>query len=292
MYFGEDVWSTDMYGLGYTMEDDLKDSVIGGVEELYVLAAHADEYGIALSEDEKAAIETAAANFIADNSTEALKALGATEEIVEDYLSLVTIQSYMYDAIIAEADTEVSDEEANVSSYSYVTVSKTSYTDADGNTVEYTEDDLELLAKEVKAFATEAAESSLEEAAEDAGYTVQTGTFTADDTSLDADVLAALQELSEGEVSAPIELDSSYYVVRLDAKTDADATEANRQSIISQRQSDHYSEVLDAWKEESGWTLDEKVWAKVSFDNLFTTVSESTETADDTETVSQETTEQ
>jgi foldase protein PrsA len=98
--------------------------------------------------------------------------------------------------------------------------------------------------------------------------------------------------LEEGEVSDVIELDSSYYVVRLDAKTDEEATEETRQDIISERQSDHYSEVLDAWKEASDWTLNEKVWAKVSFDNLFTTIAESTESADETEAELVETTEQ
>lgn len=38
--------------------------------------------------------------------------MGATEDIVEEYLTLVTIQARMHEAIIADADTNVSDEEA------------------------------------------------------------------------------------------------------------------------------------------------------------------------------------
>ena len=38
-------------------------------------------------------------------------------------------------------------------------------------------------------------------------------------------VLTALQGLDEGEVSDVIDTDTDYYVVRLDEKTDADATE-------------------------------------------------------------------
>ena len=291
MYFGEKVWSTDMYGQGTTMEESLKSNSIKGIQAMYTLNAHADEYNIALTDEEKAAITKAAETFIADNSKEALDAMGATKEIVEEYLSLATIQTHMYDAIIAEADTEVSDEEANTSSYSYVTVSKTSTTDADGNTVTYTEDDLKLLATQVEAFDEDAKENGLESAAETAGYTVSTGTFTADTDSIDEAVLTALQGLDEGEVSDLIELDSSYYVVRLDAKTDAKATEETRQSIISERQSDHYSEVLSGWEDSSTWTLNEKVWAKVSFDNLFTTAEESTEAAGATESAA-DTTEQ
>lgn len=284
MYFGEDVWSTDMYGLGYTMEDELKDSVISMIQVMYTMQAHAEEYGVALTDEEKAAITDAAERFITANSEETLEALGATQEIVEEYLTLATIEEYMYDAIIAEVDTEVSDEEANTSAYSYVVVSKTTYTDEEGNSASYTEDELTQLASDMEAFAEDAAENGLEAAAETAGYTVAEDTFTADDAYLDEEVLAALQELDEGAVSGLIELDSYYYVVRLDAVTDEEATEETRQSIIEERQSEYYSEVLTAWEEASGWELNEKVWAKVTFSYHFTTIEESTESVSDTET--------
>ena len=33
-YFGEDVWNSDRYGNGTTMQDNLKDSVIGSIEDI------------------------------------------------------------------------------------------------------------------------------------------------------------------------------------------------------------------------------------------------------------------
>ncbi len=55
-------------------------------------------------------------------------------------------------AIVADADTNVSDADANTSAYSYVNVSKTSYKDADGNTQEYTDDEKAELADTVQKF--------------------------------------------------------------------------------------------------------------------------------------------
>ena len=108
---------------------------------------------------------------------------------------------------------------------------------------------------------------------------MSTGSFASDNTTLDADVLAALQGLTEeGQVSDVVETDSSYYVLRLDTITDADKTEQHRQEIIGKRQSDLYSEVLQGYKDEAEWVLNEKVWETVTFDNLFTTTVESTET--------------
>lgn len=277
-YFGEGVWSSDMSGNGTTMEDSTKTNALESVENMLVLQKHMSEYGVELTEEEKNTIADTAASFMEANSKEALNALGATSEIVEEYLTLMTIENKMHTAMIADADTNVSDEEANTSAYSYVRISKQTYTDADGKSAEYTEDELTKLAETTKEFVAAAKEDTLEMAAESYEYTVSTGTFTKEDESLNEAVLNALQGLKEGEVSDVIDTDTNYYVVRLDKETDADATEETRQSIISQRQSDLYSEVLDGWKEEHEWTVDEKVWKTVTFDNLFTTIVPSTET--------------
>ena len=275
-YFGEDVWSSDLYNNGTTMQDNIKDSVMQSLFDMYTLEAHMAEYDVELTEDDKAEIADTAAAFIADNSKDALDALGADEETVERYLTLATIQNRMHTAIIADADTNVTDEEANTSSYSYVKVSKQSHTDEDGNTVEYTDTELTLLGKTVGMFDMDAKAGTLEDAAEQYDYTVSSGTFTADDSTLDEAVLTALQGLDEGEVSDVIDTDTDYYVVRLDEKTDADATETTRQNIISQRQSDLYDETLKGWEDEHDWTVKDSVWAKVTFDNLFTTTVEDT----------------
>lgn len=280
-YFGEKVWSSDMYGNGVTMETELKTNILNSMEEMYVLEKHAEEYDVALTEDEKAKIKETASAFISANSKEALEALGATSEIVERYLGLITIQNKMYDAIVADADTNVSDEEANTSAYSYVRISKTTYTDGEGNSKEYTEEEQSALAENVETFAKAAATDGLDAAAETYEYTVSSGTFTKDDETLDESVAAALQKLEEGEVSGVVDTESNYYVVRLDSKTDKEATERTRENIITQRQNDLYKEVLDGWKEGHEWEVDEKVWKTVTFENLFTT----TVPTPDTETV-------
>lgn len=282
-YFGEEVWTSDLYGNGTTMQDNVKDSVIQSLFDMYTLEAHMAEYQVELTDAEKTAIANAASEFITANDKDAIKALGADEEIVDRYLTLATIQQKMHEAIIAEADTNVSDEEANTSAYSYVKVSKTSHQDADGNYVEYTEDELADLETTVGLFDTEAKAGTLEDAAEKYEYTVSSGTFTAEDETLDEAVLTALKGLKEGEVSDVVDTESDYYVLRLDAVTDEEATETTRQNIISERQSDHYTEVLNGWEEEHEWNVNEKVWKKVTFDNLFTTVMESTETETATE---------
>ena len=73
----------------------------------------------------------------------------------------------------------------DTSAYSYVNVSKTSYKDADGNTQEYTDDEKAELADTVQKFHD--ASTTLDIAADEYGYTVSTGTFSSDNTTLDGE---------------------------------------------------------------------------------------------------------
>ena len=87
-YFGDDVWSSDLYNNGTTMEDNTKNSVIEMIENLYILQNHMADYDVTLTDDETAKIAETAAQFMADNDDKAVNALGATEDIVKEYLTV------------------------------------------------------------------------------------------------------------------------------------------------------------------------------------------------------------
>ncbi len=268
--FGENMWESDLYGNGNTMTQDVKDEIEEELQTLYLLQAHMDEYDISVSEEEEAAILKAADDFIAANSKEAVKQIGAeNKDNVTELLRLRTIQNKMHNRMIEDADTEVTDEEAAQRSFSYVSVSTSGATDADGNQVEYTEEEK----ADLKSAAQEVAKAEdFDAAAEAAGYTVSTASYgSAEDenATMDTAVLEAADALKEGEVSDVIETDSAYYVVRLDSEHDEEATASKKEELISQKQEDYYNDILDGWKEASKWTLNESEWAKVTFEDHF-----------------------
>lgn len=277
MYFGQNAWKTDMYGTGTTLEDDLKSGVLQSLNAMYAMKANMADYGVEITAEDVTAISAAAESFISSNSAEAVEALGAEREYVEAYLELLTIQARMYDEIVKDANTNVTEAEANTSSYSYVRVSRTNYTDEEGKSTEHTEETLATLAAEMEAFMAAVKADGFDAAAKAKEYNVYEGTFNSKSTDIDEKVLTALADLEEGEVSELIETASQYYVVRLDAKTDRDATEANRQNIITERQNALYTEVVEEMMKELTWTVNEKVWEQVSFKNLFTIVEKTTE---------------
>lgn len=280
MYFGEEVWRTDMYGYGTTMEDDLKSSVLQSLNAMYALKANMADYGVEVTSDDVAAISAAAEAFISSNSAEAIEALGADREIVEEYLELLTIQAKMHKEIIKAANTNVTDAEANMGSYSYVRVSRANYVDEEGNSVEHTEETLANLATTMDAFMAAVEADGFDAAAKAYEYNVYEGTFDSEMSGVVGEIAAELEVLEEGEVSKLIETETNYYVARLDAHTDAEATESNRQAIISERQTALYTEVVEGYMNELEWTVNEKVWEQVRFGNLFTTVQEEAESTE------------
>jgi foldase protein PrsA len=282
----DNFWSQDLYGAG-TMEDSVKDSALESLHEMYTLQAHMSEYDVELTDEEKSAITEAATTFMESNDAASLAEMGAEQELVEEVLTLYTIQNKMKAAIEAEADTDVTDEEANMRAYSMIEIDTDSYTDDDGETVDYSDDEIADLKSTAQAMsdAISADGATLETVAEENGYEVTDGTYADDDSTLDEEVKDALDALKEGETSGVVETDDALYIVRIDSDTDEEATESNRQTIIDTRKSDHYNEVLEGWQEDDGWKVKEKQIAKISFRNSLTQTdpNASTETVESTE---------
>lgn len=284
MYLGDssdNIWARDLTGNGTTLEESTKTQALEELHEMYTLQQHMSDYKVELTADDQAAIKEAAEKFMSANSHEALDEMGATEDIVEEILTLYTIKSKMKTVIGADADTNVSDEEANMRAYSMVSLDISEGSeDADAN--KKTADQMEEALKEDGA--------TLDKVAEDHGQKVTTGTYDADNDTLDEEVKKALDGLKEGETSGLIETDDKAYFVRIDKDTDEDATEKNRTSIINQRKDDLYQKVLSGWQENDNWKVDQKEVKKIEFKNSLThqdpnASTENTESTPSTETV-------
>lgn len=294
-YYGQDMWTADSTGSGTTMTDTVKNNTLEQLEEYYLLEEHMSEYGIEITAEETAKIEEAAAQFLADNTPEALEAMGATEDYIKEMLRLGTLQKKMRDAIVVDADTNVPDEECAQKTFSYVRVSKTAAASSDSEeTEEKTDEQKAAEAKEkaqkiLTAALTGSQDDPLKAAAEDNDANMSTCAYGSADLSeeenstyLELEVLQAAEKLDEGEFAKNLlETDSYYYIIRMDSLFDEEATENERKSIISEREQTLYDETVDAYKEAADWTINDDVWAPVNFDTIYTKAQTQTDTADD-----------
>lgn len=290
------IWDSDTedgktYG-EQAVEESLKD-----LEIMYILKEKAADYKVEVTDDDKAAIAEAASQFIAANSEDTLKELAVSEDQVKTYLELVTYKERIHDSIVADVDTNVTDEEAQQSSFSYVSI----------NTSDLSDDEIKAKkedAQKILDAMNENPDADLNETAKsvDDSYFSLDGTFDAnaseDEDSDEEDstttsggypeeVLKVLRTLDDGQMGPDvIETDTGFYVVQLKEKMDKDATESKKKSIASTRQEDFYKETTEKWLDEADVTVDKKVLKtlKVTDSHKFSIVTPTPEVTEEATT--------
>lgn len=265
-YMGDSMWT--QYG------DTTKTSMMSTLKQMLILEAHMDEYEVSLTDEEKAAISEAAAQFMSDNEKKVLDAMGATQERVERVLTLYTIQTKMSTAMVADVDTNVTDEEAAQKTIEYAFFSTADTTDDDGNTVTMTDEEKSILLDQAETLVQSVengADMSDALAAIDEDKSVSTVSYgeNDEDSSLDEAVVTAANELKDGEVADVVTTDSGYYVVKMVTTFDEEATEQEKEDIISERKSDRFTELYEAWEAEADYTEDADLLEKMTFTDTY-----------------------
>lgn len=269
-----DIWDTEAekgktYG-EQAVEESLKD-----VELMYIMKAKAADYDVELTDEDEKAIAEAAASFMEANSEETIADLAVTEDQVKTYLELQTYKQKIHDPIVADVDKNVSDEEAQQSSFEYVSVSTADLSDDE---IKEKKEDAQKILDGLKAD-PDGDFSEIAKSVEDS-YSSLSGTFDANETSEDEDtddedadedsssysgtypeeVIDVLRTLDDGEVASDIiETDTAYYVVKLDKKDDEEATETKKESIISTREQTLYTDTTEKWLDDADIKEEKKV---------------------------------
>ena len=298
------IWEQDAEK-GKTYGEQAVEQTLKDLELMYIMKEKAADYNIEVTEDDQTAIAEAASQFMSANTEDTLKDLAVTEDQVKTYLELETYKQRIHDPLVADVDTNVSDEEAQQSSFTYVSISTADLSDDEIKTKkEDAQKILDAMTKDPTADMSETAQSV------DKSYSALTGSFDAnvqdsDDkededasaSSYPDEVLDVLRTLNDGEVGPDvIETDSAYYVVRLDKKNDETATKNKKESIINTRKDNLYTETTDKWLEDADVTVDKKVLKTLKIkDNhkytIATATPEVTEEATEEATETPETTE-
>ena len=269
-----DIWDTEAekgktYG-EQAVEESLKD-----VELMYIMKAKATDYDVELTDEDEKAIAEAAASFMEANSEETIADLAVTEDQVKTYLELQTYKQKIHDPIIADVDKNVSDEEAQQSSFEYVSVSTADLSDDE---IKEKKEDAQKILDGLKAD-PDGDFSEIAKSVDDS-YSSLSGSFDANETSEDEDtddedadddsssysgtypeeVIDVLRTLDDGEVASDIiETDTAYYVVKLDKKDDEEATETKKESIISTREQTLYTDTTEKWLDDADIKEEKKV---------------------------------
>lgn len=108
---GEGFYNLDLMGNGSTYGETVKSDVLTQIQEYCILEEKAADYGVALSEEDAAKITEAAAAFLAANSDDTKAQMTADQETVEKVLTLITVGMKTSNAVVAEANITLTEEE-------------------------------------------------------------------------------------------------------------------------------------------------------------------------------------
>ena len=255
MYMGvEDPMDSDIYGNGSTLGSMIKDDVVSTLERLVLAEQKMSDYNVELTDDEKAAVTEAAIRFMDENGEEVLNQMGATQEVVERYLTLRLIQSKMEPQMSADVDTEVSDDEA--------AQRKIRYTLFRAETEAESESETETGSEAESETGSEAATEVIEETTlvETEGATEVS---TAAENSTDAKAEAATEKATEAETAAltgetdtktqsaaQTETESASEAVT-DAAAEADGTEASTEAVTEAASTEAETEAVSGSAQET-----------------------------------------
>lgn len=261
-YFGTtDIWNQDLTGSGEAYGESFKDTVMDELEKMLLAEKHMDEYGVSLSDADKAKISEAAAAFLADNTDEVKNAISADEPTVKRMMELYAIRTKMEAVMPSDVDTEVSDEEAAQRTISYALFKP----------VEESEEESE---SETETAAAET-ETSAETKAEEETAAIESETDTDKTTSAEA-AEADTDEETEAKTETEAETEPK---TEADAETEAKAaadTEAGTEADTETESETELAEPTEAElkAEALAEEMIEKVKAGEDFEETAKAVSE------------------
>lgn len=289
------LWSQDS-GDGETYGDTTKASVLDELENMLVQKQHAADYDVSISEEEQGKIEEAAQAFMDANTEETIQNLSVSQSDVETLLELYTYQTKMYDPMVADVDTNVEDSEAAQSRITYCRIDISDTQNEDGTTTPLTDEEKQEKKDQAQALldklqaSADPASADMDALAKEVNEDLNAvdNTFGDDDTLLDDKLKEAAKTLQDGQVYGEVvEGENAYFVVRMDSVLDREATDAEKENIVSERQQNAYNDLLDQWKDDADITVNNREWDKVTLtDNEQYTIKqpETEETTEDSST--------
>lgn len=280
---------------GKTYGENTKDDMMDQIHNMVLLKQHAKDYDVTITEDEQKKIEKAAKKFMDDNDADTIARLAVSQSDIETILEFYTYQEKMYDPMTADVDTNVEDSEAAQSKITICQISTAGTQDEEGKTVELTDEEKQAKKDQAQAVLDkinaqeDPAAADMDALAKevDENLTASTKTFGSDDTALDDKLKEAVKSLTDGQVAPEvIEGEDAYYVARMDATFDEDATQSKKESIITQRKQEAYNDLLKEWGKDTKIDVDKKVWKKVTLTDSDSYTFKQPETTDtgDTDT--------
>lgn len=260
LQYGSDVWQTVLPdgGEGASMENLTREEVVNEIVRVKTLCAHAEEFGIVLSDEELSELNQKADNFCDGLTDEQLQSMEITKEKAEKVMQENAIASKVEAKILDDRKIEISDEEARMTTF-YDMYFECYSMDENGVVTPYTEEQKDqqyrnalqacatLAATDLRDFAGVAI-GRLAEYYQLNEAKMQTMSPSQILETYGQDVYDLLYSMENGQYSTVVETQYGYHVFQMIAKTDQTKTNEQKIVLYNQQVQEALSETLTKWQ--------------------------------------------
>ena len=280
--YGKDVWSQNIVtddGLEMDAEDAARRETISKIVKTKTLITRSDEYGISLTDSELRKQDQDAEKFYELLTDEQIAEAQLDEDTVKRVLEESALADKIYAYVMKQSSTEISDEQARMSTF-YDMFFECYSEDDFGNITLYPQSKIDAQKKKADAaYAAIAEESdnpdlniSFLGSAKELKY-AGTHTMSRDEivSTYGQDALDILYSLSDGQISTVVQTEYGYHIFQMISITDAEATAENKQKLTDAADGEYYDNLMSDWISEldSSYSyskrVDMDVYNKISF---------------------------
>lgn len=213
-----------------TLQSYVMQKVKEDITVQYTLASMAKEKNISLTSDESAIIKTKAGEYYNSLTSQEKEYTGASQEDVENLYKNYYLADKVYDALAAEADAKISDEEARVMKIQYIRM----------NTDNTKEDKIKSTLKTVTDLVKGGYQTFAREAKQYSEDNVFEKTLKKNEATKTYEKSAF--NLSNSEISSIIQDGKDYYLVYCVNSYLKTETEKNKEEIIKNAQQTYFND--------------------------------------------------
>lgn len=280
--YGKDVWSQNIVtddGLEMDAEDAARRETISKIVKTKTLITRSDEYGISLTDSELRKQDQDAEKFYELLTDEQIAEAQLDEDTVKRVLEESALADKIYAYVMKQSSTEISDEQARMSTF-YDMFFECYSEDDFGNITLYPQSKIDAQKKKADAaYAAIAEESdnpdlniSFLGSAKELKY-AGTHTMSRDEivSTYGQDALDILYSLSDGQISTVVQTEYGYHIFQMISITDEEATAENKQKLTDAADGEYYDNLMSDWISELdssysyGKRVDMDVYNKISF---------------------------
>lgn len=263
--YGVEMWEHDFGGV--TLEEYVKDNIIAQLATIKAMTLLAEEYEVALSEQEQADVEKAAKEYYDSLSQEEREWMNLKEEDARGLYRDHLLANRVYEEITQDVNTEVSDDEARIITVQQIFL----------KTTQEGENGQEPMPEAEKQKVYEKAQELLEQISQgrefltlasiynQGGQTTSTFGRGEKDSAYEEAAFA----LEKDQVSGILETEEGYYILKCTENFDRAATEQNKIAMVEKRRDTIFRQVYDELIANTPSEFNTRLWDTVHFGRSF-----------------------